>query len=115
MSASHHRTWKWLTAIVLAHLVVSIAHGAAHAGALVPLSRGANLFVFVVVLAGPLIGLVLTWRAERIGSWLIALTMAGSLVFGIANHFVFASADHVAHVDPPWRPLFTITAALLVV
>jgi len=44
---------------------------------------------------------------------LIALTMAGALVFGFVNHFVLSSPDHVAHVDPQWRPLFTTTAVLL--
>jgi hypothetical protein len=104
----------WLTAAVLSHLGVSIAHGAAHTGAQVPLSDAANLFVYIVILAGPLAGLALIWPAERIGSWLIAFTMAGSLVFGLVNHFVFASPDHVAHVAPQWRSLFTTTAVLLV-
>ena len=56
---------RWLTAAVLLHLVVSIVHGTAHAGAHVPLSPAANLFVFTVILAGPLVGLALTWPAER--------------------------------------------------
>lgn len=115
MNRSGTPAWIWLTAAVLAHLVVSIVHGAAHAEAEVPLSREANLFVYIVILAGPLVGLGLTWPAERIGGWLIAVTMAGSLVFGVVNHFVFASPDHVAHVDPQWRPLFATTAILLVV
>jgi hypothetical protein len=104
---------RWLTAAVLSHLVISIVHGWAHAEANVPLSRSANLFVFSVILAGPLVGLALTWPAERIGTWLIAITMAGSLVFGLVNHFVFASPDHVAHVARQWRPLFATTAVLL--
>ena len=105
----------WLTSAVLAHFLVSIVHGAAHAGAHVPLSRAANLFVFLVILAGPPVGLALTWPARRIGSWVIALTMAGSLVFGLVNHFVLVSPDHVAHVDPQWRALFATTAVLLAV
>lgn len=104
-----------MTAAVLAHLFVSIAHGAAHGGAHVPLSPAASLFVYVVILAGPLVGLALTWSAERIGSWLVAVTMAGALVFGAVNHFVRVSPDHVAHVDPQWRSLFTTTAILLAV
>jgi hypothetical protein len=104
---------RWLIAAVLSHLVISIVHGMAHTGAQVPLSRAANLFVFIVILAGPLAGLALTWPAERIGSWLIGITMAGSLVFGLVNHFVFDSPDHVAHVDRQWRTLFTTTAVLL--
>ena len=104
---------RWLIAAVLSHLVISIVHGMAHTAAQVPLSRAANLFVFIVILAGPLAGLALTWPAERIGSWLIAITMAGSFVFGLVNHFVFDSPDHVAHVDRQWRTLFTTTAVLL--
>jgi hypothetical protein len=41
--------------------------------------------------------------------------MAGSLVFGVVNHFVLVSADHVGHVDPHVRTLFTTTAVLLAV
>jgi hypothetical protein len=115
MNRSGNPAWIWLTVAVLAHLVVSIVHGAAHAQAEVPLSRAANMFVYTVILAGPLMGLALTWPAGRIGGWLIAVTMAGSLVFGVVNHFVFASPDHVAHVDPQWRALFATSAILLVV
>ena len=115
MSRNDTSAWPWLTAAVLSHLVVSVIHGAAHAEANVPLSRAANLFVFMVILAGPLVGLALTWPAERIGSWLVAITMAGSFVFGLVNHFVFASPDHVAHVAGPWRPVFATTAVLLAV
>jgi hypothetical protein len=103
----------WLSAAVLGHLIVTIGHGAAHTGADIPLSRAASLFVFIVIVAGPLAGLALTWPALRIGSWVIAITMAGSLVFGFVNHFVIASPDHVAHVAAQWRPLFATTAVLL--
>ena len=104
-----------MAAFVLLHLAISIVHGTAHANARVPLSTAANVFVFAVILAGPLVGLVLMWPAERFGLWLIALTMAGALLFGIVNHFVLSSPDHVAHVDPQFRPLFATTAALLAV
>jgi hypothetical protein len=105
----------WMAALVLIHFVITIVHGTAHAEANVPLSPAANVFVLAVIVAGPWIGLALTWPAQRIGAWLIALTMVGALIFGFVNHFVLASPDHVAHVDPQWRPLFTTTAVLLVV
>ena len=113
MRSHRLRAWRWLAATVLVHFVVSAIHGAAHAGAHIPLSLAANLFVFVVILAGPLIGLAVSWRAERLGRWVVASTMAGALVFGLVNHFILASPDYVAHVAVPWRPLFTTTAALL--
>jgi len=115
MRATRDRLFRWLIAAVLAHLVVSMVHGAAHAGAQIPLSRAANLFVYIVILAGPLAGLALTWPARRMGAWTVAVTLAGSLVFGIVNHFVIASPDHVSHVDPKWKPLFASTAILLAV
>ena len=87
--------------------------GRPHTGAHVPLSPAANLFVVIVVLAGPVIGLALTWPAARIGNWLVAATMGSALVFGVVNHFVFASPDHVGHVDPQWQLLFATTAVLL--
>jgi peptidoglycan/LPS O-acetylase OafA/YrhL len=104
---------RWLAAAVLTHLAVSIIHGAAHTGAHVALSQAATLFVFVIILIGPIVGLVLTWPARRMGSWIIALTMAGSFLFGLVNHFLIAGDDHVSHVDPQWRALFTATAIIL--
>jgi len=104
---------RWLAVAVLMHLAVSIIHGAAHAGAHVPLSQAASLFVFTVILIGPVVGLVLSWPARRIGSWIIAITMAGSFVFGLVNHFLIAGEDHVSHVDPQWRTLFAATAVIL--
>lgn len=115
MTMNRGAPWNWLAAVVLAHLVISLVHGAAHAQAHVPLSAAANAFVFIVILAGPLVGLALSWPAARFGAWLIAATMAGSLIFGIVNHFVLASPDHVANVEAAWRPLFATTAALLAV
>jgi hypothetical protein len=41
--------------------------------------------------------------------------MAGALVFGIVNHFVISSPDHVNHVAAQWRMLFASTAVLLVI
>ena len=115
MSMNDKTAWRWVATAVLAHLAVSIVHGTAHDGAHVPLTPAANLFVFIVILAGPLVGLGLTWPAQRIGAWVIAATLAGSLVFGLVNHFVLDSPDHVAHVSSDWRSLFTTTAILLVV
>ena len=113
MSTNRRRVRTALVAAVLAHLVISIVHGTAHTGAHVPLSPAASLFVYAVILAGPLVGLALVWLAESLGTWVIMLTMAGSLVFGVINHFVFDSPDHVSQVDPQWRLLFATTAVLL--
>ena len=104
-----------MAAAVLAHLVTSMVHGTAHQGAHIPLSQVATLFVFVVILAGPVVGLALSWRAERTGSLIVALTMAGALVFGLVNHFLLNSPDHVSRVEAQWRIIFGTTAALLTI
>jgi hypothetical protein len=104
-----------LAAAVLTHFAISLVHGRAHQGAGVPLALAGTIFVYVVILAGPLVGLALSFRMPRAGAWLVAGAMAGSLVFGLVNHFVIDGSDHVARVAAEWRPLFSWTAALLVV
>ena len=113
MNAYRQSERVWLTALVVAHLIISVVHGTAHARADVPLSRAGTLFVFIVIVGAPLAGLALMWAVERAGALLIAIAMAGSLVFGVLNHFVFASPDHVTHVAGQWRALFATTAVLL--
>jgi hypothetical protein len=104
-----------LAAVVLTHLAIAIVHGRAHTGAQVPLPLAGALFVYIVILAGPLAGLgVSRWRPQA-GAWIVAASMSGALVFGLVNHFIVAGSDHVMHVAPEWRTLFGVTAALLVV
>jgi hypothetical protein len=104
-----------LAAVVLTHLAISVVHGRAHSGAEVPLSLAGTLFVYLVILLGPLVGLGLSRRRPRAGAWIVAASMSGALVFGLVNHFVIDGSDHVANVAREWRPLFIVTAALLVV
>jgi hypothetical protein len=92
-----------------------MTHGVAHNGAHIEMSPAANLFVFAVILAGPLVGLALSWRSKWLGSLIVALTMASSLIFGLVNHFVLESSDHVRLVPAQWRMLFGTTAALLAI
>jgi hypothetical protein len=113
MSRKGASSRHWLTVIVVIHLAVSMIHGAAHTGAHVALSPASSLFVLIIILIGPLVGLALTWPARRIGSGIIAFTMAGSFVFGLVNHFLLVGDDHVSHVDPQWRTLFAASAIIL--
>src|SRR6266851_5334477 len=104
-----------LPAIVVVHLAISIVHGRAHAGAHVALPAAGALFVYIVILAGPLLGLAVSpWR-PRAGAWIVAGSMSGALIFGLINHFIIAGPDHVAHVAAEARALFGVTAALLIV
>jgi MFS family permease len=104
-----------LAAAVLIHLAISVVHGAAHDGAQVPLSLAGNLFVYIVILAGPIAGLIASRWFPREGAWIVAGSMAGALLFGLINHFIIDGPDHVPQVAAEWRSLFGVTAALLVV
>jgi hypothetical protein len=102
-----------LVVIVVAHLAISIVHGQAHTGAHVALSPAAAAFVYIVILAGPLIGLAVSLWQRDTGVWIIAASFAGALVFGLVNHFIIPGADRVDHVAAEWRVMFSVTAALL--
>src|SRR6478609_8096377 len=103
-----------LILVVLAHLAVTVLHGRAHTGAVVPVSAVASLFIFSVIVVAPLVGTVMLWFFSiEGGAWLLALSLAASLIFGVVNHFILESPDHVARIASDWKGLFTVTAVLL--
>jgi ACR3 family arsenite efflux pump ArsB len=104
------------TVSVLAHLVVSMIHGRAHGALAVELSSWQNMYVLIVIVIAPLIAMLLIWtRLARAGLVLLVISMAGSLIFGVAYHYVVISPDHVSHLPPgDAQGLFRTTALLLV-
>jgi hypothetical protein len=70
-----------------------------------------------VVLLTPMVAAVLLWTEfDRIGSWLLLSSIAGALLFGIYNHFIAISPDHVSQVSfAGWGLLFQVTAILIVI
>ena len=107
-----NRSGKYVTPIVVAHLLVNIAHGVAHHELRVGLDPPASIFVIVVVLVCPLLAMVHVWTAKkRLGLILLSLSMFGSLLFGLYHHFLVASPDHVRSQPPsPWGIVFVLTA-----
>ena len=107
-----NRSAKFATAILVAHLLVNIAHGFAHHELRIGLTPLAAIFVIVVVLIFPLIATGLVWTAhERLGLILLSLSMCGSLLFGLYHHFLTVSPDHV-RLQPAseWGIVFVFTA-----
>ena len=105
--------------MILAHVVVNLAHGVAHRELAIPLSRSQELFIITVIGIAPLLAGVLIWKRSKFGGGLLlAAALASSLVFGVWNYFVAISPDHVSHLPmtgtPGWRILFQATAILLV-
>ena len=103
------------TAVVLIHLLVNIFHGAAHWELHIDLTSAETIFVVIVILIGPLAAMALLWTPrQRLGLGLLALTMAGSLAFGLYHHFVAMGPDHVtAQGAGFWGTTFIVTACLL--
>ena len=86
-------------ATIIAHVAVAALHGAAHQILGVELSANQLLFIVTVIMLTPLVAGLLLWKKMRTtGALLLACSMAGSLIFGIYNHFVAISPDHVSHV-----------------
>lgn len=105
------------TAIVLMHAIAHGLHGLAHEEIPVPLSLLQSLFIGIVIVLTPIIAVVFLWTPfYRLGSWLLFSSMAGAIVFGIYNHFIVISPDHVTHVSfAGWGLLFQITALLTLI
>jgi hypothetical protein len=105
------------TALVVIHVIAHGLHGLAHVEIPVPLSILQSLFVGIVIYAIPIIAVVLLWtQFYRIGSWLLLGSMAASVLFGIYNHLIVITPDHVSQVSfEGWGLLFQITAILTLI
>jgi hypothetical protein len=105
------------TAILVIHAIANGLHGLAHIEIPVALSLLQSSFVGIVIFLTPIIATVLLWtQFYRIGSWLLLGSIAGSLLFGIYNHFIVMSPDHVSQVSfAGWGLLFQITAYLILI
>jgi len=110
-----NRANKYVTVLVVAHLLINIVHGAAHQKLHVTLPPAGMLFVIVVILLGPLLALALLWTSQkRLGLLLLTVSMAASSVFGLYHHFLVRASDHVSAQPPGLAGIvFVITAYLL--
>ena len=106
------RAAKYTTDVVVAHLLVNIAHGLAHRELRVGLDPPDSIFVIMVVLLIPLLAMALVWTTKkRLGLVLLSLSMFGSFLFGFYHHFLIASPDHVrSQPASPWGIAFVLTA-----
>jgi hypothetical protein len=101
-------------AVVLLHLLVNIAHGAAHTNLHIEMNAWQSVYILLVILVLPLVAAVLTWRRSRLGFPLLLGSMLGALIFGAYYHFIAAGADNVASLAPhTWALPFQVTAVLL--
>ncbi|HWS55846.1 MAG TPA: hypothetical protein VN228_17030 [Pyrinomonadaceae bacterium] len=110
------KTIGYATLAVLAHAAAVGVHSLAHTRVGVYAGPLGNLFILVVVMAAPLVAAALfRTRARRAAALVLLASMAGSLAFGVYNHFVAVSPDHVLHVPGPegWRRVFQVSSVVL--
>lgn len=90
-----------LTGLVAVHLAATVWHGGAHTklGILLPPEKSA--FVYIVILAGPIVAASLLWTRHLVaGVWTFLLTMTGAFLFGAYHHYVLVSPDNIGHLPP---------------
>lgn len=103
---------------IIVHTVVAFVHGAAHEVLGVQLSRAQLIYIVLVIMLAPLAAGLLLWKGLKTeGAALLVCSLFGALIFGVFNHFVSMSPDHVSHVaalpQKSWAFVFSVTAALL--
>jgi hypothetical protein len=104
-------------AVIVAHLAVNIVHGLAHERLAIEISPAEKVFVVVVILIAPLIaGVLLLLKSLQTGAWLLLVSMAGALIFGIYKHFIAAGPDHALGLPyTAWALVFQVSVLLLAV
>ena len=102
--------------VVLVHLLITTPHSIAHTQLQIQMNSWQNIYIFAVILLAPIISAILLWIRPKAGFTLLAISMAGSLLFGLYYHFIAAGPDNVAQVHThPWASTFQISAVLLAV
>jgi hypothetical protein len=103
--------------IVTVHLLVVMGHGKAHSQLYIQPDIWQGTFIAVFIVIGPVLAMALLWtRLRRIGFVLLSITMAGSLIFGVAYHFFVPGSDNALELHSgDWESLFRTTAIWLAV
>jgi len=105
------------TAIVFLHAIAHGLHGLAHVQIPVALSLLQIVFIGGVIVFAPIVAAGFLWtKLDRIGYWLLLSAMVGAILFGIYNHFIAISPDHVSQIAfNGWGWVFQITAILTLI
>ncbi len=102
--------------IVILHVVITFAHGIAHTNLFIAMSLLQNIYISLVILAGPIVAAVFLRKNPKVGFGILAASMLGSFLFGVYYHFIVISSDNVFTLDDrPWSMTFQLTAVLLAI
>ena len=98
------------------HLLAVGFHAAAHHLATVPNTPGQIAYILLVVILAPVLAFVMVRRgAVRPAALVLGIALLGSLIFGVAFHYVLPSPDLVATVTGHGSGLFATTSGVLAV
>jgi hypothetical protein len=108
---------QYATIVAAIHTFIVALHGLAHQKIPVPLSFFQSLFVDTVIVLAPLMAISLLWTPfARASRWLFLSSMTLALLFGIYNHFIIITPDHLSQIPfDGWGVLFQVTAILLLI
>ena len=88
-----------ISILFVLHLIATLWHGDAHSTLEIQLSFFQTLYVYLVIIGAPVVGVILVWsRFMLVGIGLFAVSMTGALVFGVCYHYIIVSPDNIAHL-----------------
>ena len=108
---------KFATLLAVFHFVLVGIHGTVHQIIPIPLSPLQYLFVILIITIAPITAVILVNKGSfYAGTILLFGSMLGSLLFGIYNHFIAISPDHISQIpDTNLGEIFKVTAFMLAV
>jgi hypothetical protein len=88
-----------ITGLVIVHLIASLWHGSAHTHLGIELSTEQALFIYIIVIIAPVVAAILVCtRYALTGLWVFFLSMLGSFLFGVYQHYMLVSPDNINHL-----------------
>ena len=100
--------------LVVLHALVTTPHSIAHTNLHIAMDVWQNVFIFLVIVIGPIVSAVLIWKRRTSGFVLLAISMAGSFLFGGYYHFIAIGSDNIFTLPTSaWTTTFQLTAWLL--
>jgi len=89
------------TLFVMLHLLIVLRHGEAHSQLHIGPTIWQRTFIALVIVFGPVLAMALLWmRLQKMSLVMLSVTMAGSLLFGVAYHFLVPGSDNAS--APQW-------------
>jgi hypothetical protein len=106
---------EWtLIALVLAHLVVVVAHAIAHGALQIVPGPADGVFIVAVIMVAPVAALPVFPLHRLLAFGLLVVAMVAAFAYGFQAHFLAPGPDHVALASSdPWTVVFVASAGVI--